>query len=174
MAAQSFISSRAAVIREATDDHIIMTWDRSVGVVWKKSTTLAGVAKLSAVYDQQAAKHPDGVYLLTIVEQTAPLPPTEVREALAIFLRRGGGYTRMSAVVQEGNGFRAAAVRSVVTGLAMLVRLPYPHEIFANLEQASKWLATTKHKDVDADYTALAVTHARRAADQSVREARGK
>jgi hypothetical protein len=174
VAAQSFISSRAAVIREVTDDHIIMIWDRSVCVVWKKATTLAGVEKLTSVYNEQAGRHPDGLYLLTIVEPTASLPPPEAREALAVFLRGGGGRTRLSAVVHEGNGFRAAAVRSVVTGLAMLVRLPYPHEIFATVEQAAKWLATSKHKDVDAEYTVLAVTHARRAAEERKSQARGQ
>lgn len=174
VAAQSFISSRAAVIREVTDDHIIMVWERSVCVVWKRATTLAGIEKLSSVYKEQAVRYPDGIYLLTIVEPTAPLPPPEAREALAIFLRSGGGRTRLSAVVHEGNGFRAAAVRSVVTGLAMLVRLPYPHEIFATVDQAARWLANGKHKDVDAEYTVLAVTHARRTAEERNLHARGQ
>jgi len=101
-------------------------------------------------------------------------PPSEAREAVAIFLRSAAGKVRMSAVMHEGFGFRAAAVRSVVTGLSMLVRLPYPHEIFATVEQAANWLGTTPFQDVDADYTALAVSHARRIDENSTLQARGQ
>jgi hypothetical protein len=133
--------------------------------VWKRDTTAEGVEALAQTYREHAARYPSGVYLLTIVERDAPMPPTEQREAVAVFLRSGSGRTRMSAVVIEGTGFRAAAVRSVVTGLAMLVRLPYPHEIFGSLEQAAKWLGTTPHNDVDPDYTVSAVADARRKAE---------
>ncbi|HEX5655622.1 MAG TPA: hypothetical protein VFX59_00435 [Polyangiales bacterium] len=174
MTAHSFISSRAAVINYATPDALVITWDRCVGVVWKRETTAEGVEALAHAYREQATRYPSGVYLLTIVEKDAPMPSTEQREAVAVFLRAGSGRTRMSAVVIEGTGFRAAAVRSVVTGLAMLVRLPYPHEIFGSLDQAAKWLGTTPHNDVDPDYTALAVAHARREAESGELKARRK
>jgi hypothetical protein len=152
----------------------VMTWDRCVGVVWKRETTLEGVEALAQAYREQASRYPSGVYLLTIIEQGAPMPSTEEREAVAVFLRSGGGRTRMSAVVSEGSGFRAAAVRSVVTGLAMLVRLPYPHGVFGSLDQAAKWLGTSTYNDVDPDYTVLAVTHARRQAESGELKARRK
>jgi hypothetical protein len=165
LAAHSFISSRAAVIHELTEDHLVLTWERCVGVVWKRETTIAGMAKVEAVFKEQLTRYQTGLYLLTVIEEGASLPPAEAREAVAIFLRTAAGKIRMSAVVHEGSGFRAAAVRSVVTGLSMLVRLPYPHEIFATVEQAAKWLGSTQFKDVDADYTVLAVSHARRSAE---------
>ena len=87
-----------------------------------------------------------------------------------VFLRNGAGRIRMSAVVHEGAGFRAAAVRSVVTGIAMLSKVPFPHHIFATVEQAAKWLGTTHYRDVDPDYTVFAVNEARdRAALQMLR-----
>jgi hypothetical protein len=172
--AHSFISSRAAVLNYATSDALVMTWDRCVGVVWKRETTLEGVEALATAYREQATRYPSGVYLLTIIEHGAPMPSTEEREAVAVFLRSGAGRTRMSAVVSEGTGFRAAAVRSVVTGLAMLVRLPYPHEVFGSLDQAAKWLGTSPYNDLDPDYTVLAVTHARRQAESGELKARRK
>jgi hypothetical protein len=167
LGAHSFISSRAAVIHDSTPDHLVLTWERCVGVVWKKETTIAAVAKVESVFKEQFARYESPLYLMTVIEEGASLPPSEAREAVAIFLRSCAGRMRMSAVVHEGSGFRAAAVRSVVTGLSMLVRLPYPHEIFATVEQAAKWLGSTQYKDVDADYTVLAVTHARRTAENT-------
>jgi len=174
VAAHSFISSRAAVIHDLTDDHMVLSWERCVGVVWKRETTVAGVAKTEKVFRELYQRHSSGLYLMTIVEEGALMPNAEARETVAVFLRSVAGKLRMSAVVHEGSGFRAAAVRSVVTGLSMLVRLPYPHEIFATVEQAAKWLSTSKFKDVDADYTVLAVSHARRTADNSQLKFRGQ
>lgn len=173
VAAHSFVSSRAAALHDVTRDHIVLTWDRCVGVIWRRETTARGVEALSAAYRDHASRYPSGVYLLTIIEPGAPMPAPAERESIAVFLRMCGGRTRMSAVVIEGSGFRAAAVRSVVTGMAMLVRLPYPHEIFGSLEQAARWLGSTPYADVDEDYTLLAVDDARSNADATPLRARG-
>ncbi|MDP9034310.1 MAG: hypothetical protein M3O50_05855 [Myxococcota bacterium] len=108
-------------------------------LIWKVDTTMRGVAAAQSVYDAFAAEHPAGVFLLTVVEQDAPMPSSEVRAALAAFLSTGVNRTLFSAVAHEGTGFRAASVRSVVTGLAMLAKLPYPHKVFASVDQAARW-----------------------------------
>ncbi|MET0342586.1 MAG: hypothetical protein ABW252_16390 [Polyangiales bacterium] len=162
---QSFVASRAAVLHEVTEDHIIMSWDRCLGLVWKHETTVAGMESYTSVYRELSLRFPSGVYLLTVVEQNAPMPSPEAREAVAVFMRQGAGRIRMSAVVHEGAGFRAAAVRSVVTGFAMLAKVPYPHRVFATVEQAAKWIGTTKYRDVDEEYSVLAVNDARKRAE---------
>lgn len=169
---QSFVASRAAALHEVTQDHIIMSWDRCLGLVWKGETTVAGMESYTAVYRELSLRFPSGIYLLTVVEQNAPMPSPEAREAVAVFMKQGAGRIRMSAVVHEGAGFRAAAVRSVVTGFAMLAKVPYPHRVFATVEQAAKWLGTTKYRDVDEEYSVLAVNDARRRADEQL-SARG-
>lgn len=168
----SFVTSRAAVIHAVTEDYTIMSWDRCLGLVWTKETTVAGMLAYTQVYREISLRYPSGIYLLTVVEEDAPMPSYEAREAVAVFLRNGAGRIRMSAVVHEGAGFRAAAVRSVVTGIAMLSKVPFPHHIFATVEQAAKWLGTTHYRDVDPDYAVYAVYEARdRAALQMLRSA---
>lgn len=128
-----------ATLHIATRDHIIATWANAVILVWRNETTLAGVSAVQKVYDELAALHPQGIFLVTVVEFGAPMPPPEVRDALAVFLANGSGRMILSAVAHEGTGFRAAAVRSVVTGLAVLAKLPYPHKVFATVDEASAW-----------------------------------
>jgi hypothetical protein len=166
--AESFISSRAATLHQVTEDHIIFSWDRCLGLVWKRETTVAGMDAYTQVYRELALRFPTGLYLMTIVEQDASMPGYEAREAVAVFMRAGAGRIRMSAVVHEGAGFRAAAVRSVVTGFTMLAKVPYPHRIFATVEQGAKWLGTTKYRDVDEEYSVLAVNEARTRAEQTL------
>jgi len=158
-------------LHEVTRDHIIMTASNFVIAIFRHETTLGGVRVIQRVYDEHARVFPKGVYMLTLVEQSAPLPGTQERDALAKFLASGAGRTRMSAVIHEGTGFRAAMVRGVVTGLTMVARLPYPHKIFATLEEAASWFGTTTHKDVDPDLLVKVVTEARQAVE--LREAAG-
>ena len=128
-----------AKLRVATEDHILATWANVVILVWRKDTTLPGVEAAQRVYDDLARENPGGIFLMTIVEFGAPMPPPEVRDALARFLASGAGRMILSAVAHEGTGFRAAAVRSVVTGLAVLAKLPYPHKVFATADEAGAW-----------------------------------
>lgn len=129
----------AATLVVQTSDHLIGTWRNVVILVWKNETTLAGVDAVQTAYDDLAKANPSGVFMLTIVESGAPMPPSSVRDALARFLANGNGRTLLSGVAHEGTGFRAAAVRSVVTGLAVIGQLPYPHKVFATVSEAASW-----------------------------------
>ena len=60
------------------------------------------------------------------------MPPAASRNELAATLR-GASFIKASAVAFEGQGFRAAAVRGVVTGLTALARQPFPHKVFAHV-----------------------------------------
>ena len=131
----------AAELHEVTRDHVMITWRNVTIAVFKRETTLGGVRTMQRVYDEQAAKFPDGVFMVTIVEEGAPMPVVEVRDALAKFLAGGAGRSKMSAVIHEGVGFRAAAVRAVVTGLAMVAKTPYPHKVFGTLTDAARWFS---------------------------------
>lgn len=154
-----------AEVIDVTKDHLISTWRNVLILVWKHETTTDGVHKLKSTYQSLAEKYPKNVFLLTIVEQDAPMPPSPVRVALADFLASCGGKMVLSAVVHEGSGFRAAAVRSVVTGLAMMANLPYPHKVFANVDDAARWLHMSSPVGKDWNDVSLVAT---------VREARSR
>jgi len=128
-----------ATLIAATPDHIIATWANVVILVWRNETTLKGVEAVQKVYDNLSAANPKGIFLMTVVEFGAPMPSADVRDALARFLASGSGRMILSGVTHEGTGFRAAAVRSVVTGLALLAKLPYPHKVFATVDEAAAW-----------------------------------
>jgi hypothetical protein len=55
-------------------------------------------------------------------------------------LRAAGKSVACSGIVFEGTGFKMAAVRAIVTGLTMLARPEFPHLVFADVQEASKWM----------------------------------
>ena len=114
---------------EKEENYVLASWQQIFAVVWRHETTPKGVQALHDECGKFATKHPRGIGLLTIVSAGAPMPTSPVRQAVADFLAQGGAYIKCSAVLMEGTGFRAAAVRSVVTGLTMLAKQAYPHRV---------------------------------------------
>jgi hypothetical protein len=125
-------------------NHCVATWRRFVVIIWRHDTTHDGVSDLRRALTATASKS-EQIALVTIVEPNAPPPPSEVRDALARLLGEFGRTIRFSAVAFEGSGFRAAMVRGVVTGLTLLARMPYPHKVFAGVDESSRWLTANLH-----------------------------
>jgi hypothetical protein len=122
------------------DDHIIgNAWNVSM-LVWGKRTTLHAIAASERAILAHAARFPEGIGLLTVVEEISEIPNDEERKALSVLLGSLSGKLKRSAVAHEGTGFRAAAVRGVATGLTLLARIPFPHRTFEGMEPAVTWL----------------------------------
>jgi hypothetical protein len=116
-------------------DYALAHWRQVFMVIWRKETTIEGARHLHSACTAFAATQRQGIGLLTIVESGAPLPPSAARDEIASFLASGSTFIKCSGVVFEGSGFRAAAVRSVVTGLTLMARQAYPHKV-CSLEEA--------------------------------------
>jgi hypothetical protein len=138
-------------------DYCFAAWNAIFIVIWRHDTTAAGVQNLDVKLREHEASFTQGCGLLTIIEQGAPMPTSEVRTGLARFMTEGARVIRSSAVAFEGAGFRAAAVRGVVTGLTMLARQPYPHKVFATMADAAQWLGASLKEtaQLDVDSTSL-------------------
>ncbi len=131
----------STLVIEATKDHVIAVFRRVILIVFERETTLAAAAAYRRALDLLDGEYPNGIATLTIVAENAPLPAQGVREALALAMRAAGKRIQRSAVYFEGDGFRAAVVRGVATGLSRVATLPYPHKVFKTIEEAAAWLA---------------------------------
>lgn len=156
----------AAKVAVLEHDHCVAVWGPVVILIWRHETTLDGVRAVDERLHDFARTNPSGGGLMTIIEANAPLPEAHVRDALAGVLKKHPVAIKSSAVVHEGSGFRAAAVRGVVTGLTLLARQPFPHRIFATVDDGSRWLAaslreTAPHANVDGEHLIEAVRELR-------------
>jgi hypothetical protein len=73
-------------------------------------------------------------------------------------------------VAFEGAGFRAAAVRAVVSGVSLAAKLTYPRKSFACIQDAAAWVGESTSKEGEASVPAEALivaVHAVRAAQQA-------
>lgn len=96
-----------------------------------------GMAKLEHRYGKLSS--------LSYVERksganTAPA----ARDGIAQIVRKHSHAITGAAVVCEGTGFRATAVRSVVTAIHMASRSSHSSKVFSAPEAAIEWLASTR------------------------------
>ena len=108
-------------------------------VVWRKRTAEASFRRSTDVVVDLAARFGEGVGVCHVVEVTATPPDARVRRAFVDFLRCG--VIKHISVTYEGAGFKAAAVRAVMTGAFELSQPSAKHAVHGDLETAAKWHA---------------------------------
>jgi hypothetical protein len=111
--------------------------------------------------------------LLTVVQASAPPPDPTQRQAIADVLRGASDYVKSSAVVIEGDGFRSAFVRGVVTGLTLLARQKFPHQVRSMTNAAATFVEVFEPQR-DAVVTARALERAIADARQRGRQQLGQ
>lgn len=116
-------------IYEQCPTHALASWDNVFVVVFRTDTTEQAVRALHRECAKFGRATSKGIFLVTVIEQGAPGPAPPERKALAQCLSDISSCVRGSAVIIEGHGFRSAMVRGVVTGLTMLAKQAYPHQV---------------------------------------------
>ncbi|MDD9942280.1 MAG: hypothetical protein OXU20_14635 [Myxococcales bacterium] len=121
-------------------NHIAGSYENVGIVVWHHETTPEAVTNLATMLWQLADTREEAkIGLIQIVEaKCAPLS-SDARQAIGELLQSGASRIECSTVVYEGQGFRAATVRGIVTGLAMFTRTSFPHHVFATVPAAIQW-----------------------------------
>ncbi len=142
------MSSRADELRviQVDQDHVIGTWAEFLLCVWRLKTELGAVHRTKAIVGELIKAHPDGIGMLTVIEQDALPPEQHVRREIAALMAGAGTGVKASCLVHEGTGFKAATVRGIVTAIGMFKRLPYPHEVRATVGEGAEWLTKNMGK----------------------------
>lgn len=98
--------------------------------------------KLRELHNERLAKRPGKHALVAIVEGGAtPRLDEEARSEMTERTRATRDRTVALAVVMSDQGFVAAMIRSILAGLLLVQRAPYPHKVFGTLREAASWLA---------------------------------
>ena len=82
-----------------------------------------------------------GVQMLTVTDAGVPLADEPTRAAITGTLEAIESRIEKQAMSIEGEGFGASALRAMVAGMTLVVRAQYPIRIFADVPQATAWIA---------------------------------
>lgn len=130
--------SPANVTFVALEQHyIIASWRNVCIAVWVDETPAAAVAELTRFMQQLAIEYPQGIAFLQVIGEENQAMEAPVRAALKSLLMAGREVLREAPVVYEGSGFRAAAVRAIVTGMLSQRSYGFPHRVYSSVEDAA-------------------------------------
>jgi hypothetical protein len=102
--------------------------------------TLAGISATRRALGDLTDRY-DKVGFITVLEDTSKVTVTdEIRAGVAGIVRQYSPLFCAAAVVFEGQGFRATAVRSVVTALNIASRAQHPNRVFSRLNDGIGWV----------------------------------
>ena len=100
------------------------------------------VASLGRAMSQQLERYPKFGSLSIVERKVGSSIDAEGRKGVADLSTKYTNHISGTAVICEGTGFRATAIRSIVTAVRMASRASHPQKVFATAEEAIGWLAT--------------------------------
>jgi hypothetical protein len=124
----------------ADADHRLALFGPVLLSVWIQETKIDALRAMEKHIEECANGAPGGrLGFFVVVETGAALPSEVVRAELARIRRRSA--IAFTALVYEGNGFSAALVRGITTGLNLMSDTTT--HIFADVPSATRWVETT-------------------------------
>lgn len=102
------------------------------------------VAGLVAAFVELSAKHPEGFAVLYITgpSETGQLPDEASRKAVLQALREHKAHLKAIGYVVLLRGILASTMRSVGSALLYAARIPFPTQIFGDLDEGCRWIAS--------------------------------
>lgn len=129
-------------IRAMDREHCTASWRGVFFNVWDGDCTAAAADGIGRTFHEMLTEFPEGIVILGVSRPgVALVPKPEVRERLAGLFKDHRGGLRGIASAILGDGFAAAAKRSVMTTIALMARQPAPLKIFEDRHAAATWSA---------------------------------
>jgi hypothetical protein len=127
-------------------DIIVCDADHAKGVafnmlfmVWRYHTTAAAYRQGIVTALNLMRRYPAGIGICQLIELEAVPPDSEARTALVHMMHLPG--IRHFTATYEGSGFKAAAVRAVLSSVHTLGRPKFAHSVHSSLPEAARWHA---------------------------------
>ena len=109
--------------------------------LWRSKPTPELFEVQRSLLHAAVARQPGKTAFLCVVEPKAEPPDEAERKASAQMITSQGENLAGVACVIEGNGFRAAITRTVLSGVVFMIRTPSPIKLFDGVRVAAPWLA---------------------------------
>lgn len=116
------------------------TWQGLIVLVWRGEATADRAALNVRFLREFAVARPGGFGIVVVLEDAAIPPDERVKKMMAEAMRQLGPRIHGAAYFVPLQGFKGSLLRSVITGLSLVAREPYPTQAFSRLPDAARWL----------------------------------
>lgn len=110
-------------------------------VVWRGVVTEEALRVINARIWEITQTRPRKCAYINVIERNSPAPSAPLRKLAMEGLSRPGTSLGFKCAVIEGNEFRSAMVRAVMTGMALLRPQDQPTKFFKTTQEMAVWLA---------------------------------
>jgi len=123
--------------------------------VWRKDSTLPRFELQKRALTEFIERSQGKVAFCCVVEPSSGVPNDAVRRASGLLFDSCGARLAAITMVIEGTGFRSALVRSVASGIVMVMgKRTLPISYLSNVVEGADWLKQYVHIDKTADFEA--------------------
>jgi hypothetical protein len=117
-------------------------WKNVTLVVWGAQATVPLIAELTKLSEKVFEQYRMASAVHLAVNHARP-PASDARAALEELTARYQNQLACAAILIEGSGFWASAIRSVLTGLEGVRRAPFKTQTFGRIDELARWLSRT-------------------------------
>jgi len=107
---------------------------------WTAQGTIALVEQLAEHSTRFHQRHPEGVSVVHLISKGPALPDAPTRERLKTLLEGNTKTLACVAIILDGRGFWASAVRSFLVGLRLVAPRTFVMQVFSTPEEVAAWL----------------------------------
>ncbi len=120
----------------------VFDFETTLVLMWHERISLEGVRRCIRTAENMKGRTP--ICFLTVIGKDTPIDtPREARKELARFLKNWEEQISAAAIAYEATGFKATALRSIVTAINLTARTTFPNKVFQSLDEAAAWLMLT-------------------------------
>jgi hypothetical protein len=109
--------------------------------LYRQPATLSRMTASTARLRQVVAQYPEGIGQLWVCEETSLASVgSEVTQRASELSKEFEPHTRGLAYVLEGDGFRVASARMLLSAIRLVARTQHPSRIFSKVAEGTAWL----------------------------------
>jgi hypothetical protein len=129
------------VVLSQGSDHVLVQLGTHLLGIWDGAVSLASVRLWRSHLQSLVKANPRRTVYLSYERAGFQMPDDAVRKLIVETLRTVDGQLAACVVVLPDQGFKAAAVRALVSGIALVARPKSPLGCVRNLAEAQSWVA---------------------------------
>ena len=128
------------LVEEKAGEFSVYGWNNLDVVIWHGKASADGVRRMQNVVQRRARETGKKMSSVHIVRQHPGMPDREARDEFTKLSREGASKMACFVFLIEGEGFRASAMRGLITGLVTLGSRRYTSHVSRTLREAAQWL----------------------------------
>ncbi len=115
------------------------TWKNAYILDFSKTPTVESLDASVACKKLALRKNPAGLVVINLIDGENPPPSGAIRKYAQSKSTEDPDGVLCHATIIRGEGFKSATIRSMLAGIYLVTRAPYPRKVFATNDECATW-----------------------------------